>query len=36
MGFLSVDLNNINFDDASFDEVDQKTIIHVRLINNCN
>ena len=36
MGFLSVDLNNINLDDANFDEDDPETIIHVRLMVWCN
>ena len=30
MGFRSVDLNNINLDDANFDESYPETIIHVR------
>ena len=30
MGIFSVDLNNINLDDANFHENDLKTIIHVR------
>ena len=30
MGFRSVDLNNINLDDANFDENYPETIIHVR------
>ena len=30
MGILSVDLNNINIDDANFDKDDPKTIIHVK------
>ena len=36
MGILSVDLNNINLDDVSFDEDDPKNIIHVRLMAWCN
>ena len=36
MGILSVDLNNINLDDVSFDEDDPKNIIHVRLMVWCN
>ena len=32
MGILSVDLNNINLDDANFHEDDPKTIIHVRIL----
>ena len=32
MVILSVDLNNINLDDADFDEDDPENIIHVRLI----
>ena len=32
MGFVTVDLNNINVDDNSFDEDDLKTIVHVRLM----
>ena len=31
MGIVSVDLNNINFDDVNFDGDDPETIIHVRL-----
>ena len=30
MGILSVDLNNINLDDANFYEDDPKTIVHDR------
>ena len=32
MGILSVDLNNINFDDTKFYENDPKTTIHVRFL----
>lgn len=32
MGFVTVDLNNINVDDNSFNEDDLKTIVHVRLM----
>ena len=32
MGILSVDLNNINFDDTNYDEDDPETIIHVRIL----
>ena len=32
MGFLSVDLNNINFDDVNFDKDDPAAIIHVRIM----
>ena len=32
MGIRSVDLNNINLDNANFDEDDLETIIHVRLM----
>ena len=32
MVILSVDLNNINLDDADFDEDDPENIIHVRLM----
>ena len=32
MGILNVDLNNNNFDDADFYEVDPKNIIHVRFL----
>ena len=32
MDILSVDLNNINFNDVKFDENDPETIIHVRHI----
>ena len=32
MGILSVDINNINLDDANFDEDDPRIIIHVRLM----
>ena len=31
MGILSVDINNINFDNVNFDGDDPATIIHVRL-----
>ena len=31
MGIVSVDLNNINFDDVNFDGDDPETTIHVRL-----
>ena len=32
MGILNIDLNNINLDDANYDEDDSDTIIHVRLL----
>ena len=32
MGILSVDLNNINLYDTSYDEDDPETIIHIRLL----
>ena len=32
MGILSVDLYNINLDDTNYDEGDQETIIHIRLL----
>ena len=32
MGFLSVDLNNINLDDVNFDKDDPAAIIHVRIM----
>ena len=36
MRILSVDLNNINLDEANFYEDDPETIIHVRLMTWCN
>ena len=36
MGILSVDLNNINLNDANFDDNDPETIVHVRLLAWCN
>ena len=32
IGFISVNVNNINFYDANFDENDPETIIHVSLM----
>ena len=32
MGILNIDLNNINLDDATYDEDNPDTIIHVRLL----
>ena len=32
MGILSVDVDDINLDDANFDEGDRETIIHVSLM----
>ena len=32
MGILSIDLNNINLDDANYSEDDPENIIHVRLL----
>ena len=32
MGFLSLDLKNINLDDTNYDEDDSEIIIHVRLL----
>ena len=36
MGILSVDLNNINLNDANFDDNDPETIVHVRILAWCN
>ena len=36
MGILSVDLNNINLDDANFDEDESEAGIHVRCMAWCN
>ena len=36
MGFLCVDLNNINLDNVNFYEDCPETIIHVRLLAWCN
>ena len=36
MGILSVDLNNINLNNANFYEHDSNTITHVRLVVWCN
>ena len=36
MGILSVDLNNINLDDANFDEDEFEAGIHVRCMAWCN
>ena len=33
LGILSVDLNNINLDDANFDKDDPETVIHVRILS---
>ena len=32
MGLVDVDFNNVNLDDDNYDDVDPKTIIHVRLM----
>ena len=36
MAVPTVDLNNINLDNISFDENDPETIIHARLMARCN
>ena len=36
MGILSVDIDDINLDDVSFDKDDPETLIHVRLTAWCN
>ena len=36
MGVLSIGLNSINHDDASFEEDNPETIIYVRLIDRHN
>ena len=36
MGLVTIDLNNINFDDDNFDGDDPESIIHVRLRTWCN
>ena len=32
MGIVSIDLNNINFDDTNYDEDDSEAIIHTRVL----
>ena len=32
MGIFNIDLNNINLDDTNYNEVDPKTVIHIRLL----
>ena len=36
MGFVNVDLNNVNLGDDNFDNYDPQTIIHVRIMAWCN
>ena len=36
MGILNVDVNDIDLDDANFDEDDRETIIHVSLMAQLN
>ena len=36
MGLANVNLNNVSLDDVNFDDDDPETIIHVRLMAQCN
>ena len=36
MGLVTIDLNNINFDDDNFDEDDPTNNVYVRLVTWCN